>query len=113
MTPGQKATLVAEIEREQKKIENEIKQLEAAIRPPAQDCSLEPLTKSELIGELNHKISRLEALQNRQKKLETVLQKSKEEDFGLCESCGEPIPFERLKIIPESTRCISCQNEED
>lgn len=113
MTPGQKATLVAQLETEQKKIGNEIKQLETTIRPPARDCSLESLTKSELIGEQNQKISRLEALRSRQAKLENVLQKSEEEDFGLCESCGEPIPFERLKIIPETTCCIPCQNEKD
>lgn len=112
MTPEQKTTLITQLEKEQTRVEKEIKQLEAAIRPPAQDCSLEPLTKSELIGELNHKISRLETLQERRAKLKKVLQKSGDETFGLCESCSEPIPFERLKILPETTRCIPCQNEE-
>lgn len=34
-----------------------------------------------------------------------------EEDFGLCEECGERIPKERLLIIPEAILCVSCQRE--
>lgn len=29
--------------------------------------------------------------------------------FGLCEACGQPIPFERLRALPEARRCISCE----
>jgi DnaK suppressor protein len=34
-----------------------------------------------------------------------------EEDFGLCEECGTPIPRERLLIVPEATLCVACQRE--
>lgn len=36
---------------------------------------------------------------------------SKEEEFGLCEECGNPIPRERLIIVPEATLCVACQRE--
>jgi DnaK suppressor protein len=29
--------------------------------------------------------------------------------FGFCEACDEPIPFERLRAMPEARRCISCE----
>ncbi|MCG8470789.1 MAG: TraR/DksA family transcriptional regulator [Desulfobacterales bacterium] len=29
-------------------------------------------------------------------------------DYGLCEGCEEPIPFARLKLIPEATLCVAC-----
>lgn len=29
--------------------------------------------------------------------------------FGLCEECGDPIPPERLLIVPEATLCVACQ----
>jgi RNA polymerase-binding transcription factor len=32
-------------------------------------------------------------------------------DFGICEECGEPIPTERLLIVPEATLCVPCQRE--
>ncbi len=29
--------------------------------------------------------------------------------YGICESCGEYIPQERLRAVPGATRCIECQ----
>jgi len=31
--------------------------------------------------------------------------------FGICEECGNPIPPERLLIVPEATLCVPCQRE--
>jgi DnaK suppressor protein len=33
----------------------------------------------------------------------------KNDDFGWCEECGDKINIERLFVIPDATRCISCQ----
>lgn len=30
-------------------------------------------------------------------------------DFGSCEDCGRPIPFERLSLDPTFLGCVSCQ----
>jgi DnaK suppressor protein len=35
----------------------------------------------------------------------------RDEKFGGCEECGQPIPLERLLIIPEASLCIKCQRE--
>jgi len=35
------------------------------------------------------------------------------DDYGWCIDCGEAIAFERLKIKPESTLCISCQSKRE
>jgi RNA polymerase-binding transcription factor len=29
--------------------------------------------------------------------------------FGICSKCNKPIPFERLKAVPTTTRCLSCR----
>lgn len=29
---------------------------------------------------------------------------------GICETCGDWIPPERLEIVPYATRCVSCQS---
>jgi DnaK suppressor protein len=34
-----------------------------------------------------------------------------DEEFGLCEECGERIPQKRLLIVPEATFCVSCQTD--
>lgn len=33
--------------------------------------------------------------------------------FGVCESCGEDISFERLKARPVTTQCIDCKTKEE
>ena len=31
----------------------------------------------------------------------------------LCEVCREPIPSERLEVLPQAVRCVKCQDSED
>lgn len=28
--------------------------------------------------------------------------------YGICESCGKPIPIERLMVLPLATNCVHC-----
>src|SRR5688500_3722625 len=30
--------------------------------------------------------------------------------YGDCETCGDPIPVERLEIFPAATACVRCQS---
>lgn len=34
-----------------------------------------------------------------------------EDDFGLCEVCGDPIEVSRLLAIPETSMCLACAAE--
>ena len=46
------------------------------------------------------------------KKVERLIQKiTRNEGFGICEECDEPIPIERLLIVPEADLCVDCQSE--
>ena len=40
--------------------------------------------------------------------LRNVLLRVDTPSFGICIKCNKPIPFERLKAIPSTTRCLSC-----
>ncbi len=40
-----------------------------------------------------------------------IVRVTKDEEFGRCEECGNPIPKERLFIVPEATLCVPCQRE--
>ncbi len=42
---------------------------------------------------------------------ELILRMESDEEFGLCEECGDPIPVERLMILPDATLCVPCQQE--
>ncbi len=37
-----------------------------------------------------------------------ALRQVEEGTYGICESCGEEIGAERLKVMPFATRCIHC-----
>lgn len=51
-----------------------------------------------LRGELEQKIERLE----------DALERLDEGDYGVCESCGQPIDPQRLAVLPDTTLCIRC-----
>lgn len=42
------------------------------------------------------------------RKVERALARIEEGTYGLCESCGQPIPLARLEVLPYSTECVSC-----
>ena len=46
-------------------------------------------------------------------KIDSVLERFNDGSYGDCESCGEPISFERLKARPETTLCIECKAEQE
>lgn len=31
--------------------------------------------------------------------------------YGLCESCGDPVPYERLEAIPRACLCVGCTDQ--
>lgn len=49
------------------------------------------------------------------KKIEETLLKIEYGVYGICESCGAEIPYERLKARPVASLCINCKvkQEED
>lgn len=43
------------------------------------------------------------------REVEAALRRMDEGSYGLCISCGEPLPIERLEILPQIARCMPCQ----
>ena len=41
--------------------------------------------------------------------IDAALQRLEEGSYGICERCGEPIPWQRLEVLPMSRLCTSCQ----
>lgn len=61
--------------------------------------------------------NRLLRLRDRDRKLinkiRETLQKIDNNEYGLCESCGCEISFERLKLRPVASLCIECKRDEE
>ena len=42
------------------------------------------------------------------RKVERALARVGDKTYGICESCGNPIPVARLEVLPYATECVSC-----
>jgi RNA polymerase-binding transcription factor len=45
--------------------------------------------------------------------IDAALKRIDEGTFGLCVSCGKPIPEERLEAMPHALKCIDCKRLEE
>jgi YteA family regulatory protein len=50
--------------------------------------------------------------ENDMEQLETALQAMKDGTYGVCEVCGEDIPYERLEALPMARTCIEHANHD-
>jgi DnaK suppressor protein len=41
--------------------------------------------------------------------IDAALQRLEEGSYGVCQRCAEPIPWERLEVLPMSRLCTPCQ----
>jgi len=46
-------------------------------------------------------------------KIEQALQKMENNEYGLCENCGEEIGLKRLEARPVAELCIDCKSEQE
>lgn len=47
------------------------------------------------------------------KKIKKTLNHIESEEFGMCDDCGDPISFERLRARPTSNMCIVCKEDSE
>lgn len=45
------------------------------------------------------------------RRISTALARIDSGDYGVCVSCGEQIPWQRLEVLPFSDQCVSCAEE--
>ena len=110
MNLDEKAQIKQQIEQELSEIEAQIAQLEEKVKPIAPDCSLGRLTRMEAMSEQEVSQRILDETRLRQTRLRNALSRIDSEMFGICIECEEEIAFGRMKVRPESVRCVACAN---
>jgi DnaK suppressor protein len=45
--------------------------------------------------------------------IERALEKLNDGTYGTCDSCGKPIPPDRLKAIPQTNLCLDCKAKQE
>lgn len=54
-----------------------------------------------------------QVLEREAAQIEDARRKKADGTYGICEDCGRPIPPERLRALPEATRCVECQRRSE
>ena len=65
------------------------------------------------IYERSKALSFIYSLQEKLGQLNHAIEKIENGSYGICEMCGQPIPAERLEIVPETTLCVKCAQEQE
>lgn len=98
------------LQRQQKKVEQEIKELEGedpVLTDMASAESSEPGTDSWLADTHSRAMAVRENLQKLLENTKKALLNIKSGKYGKCEVCGKPIEPERLLAMPTATLCIA------
>ena len=67
----------------------------------------DPIDAADNIEQLATNVPLVEELEKRHKDVEDAIEKLNEGTFGMCETCGEPIPVDRLEANPAARTCIA------
>lgn len=90
----------------------EIEPLREGLEPTEKlDEDAAPLTEMNQVIASNRNRLRTQQLQQIAEALDRLAEAP--DEFGLCESCDEPIPPRRLELQPWARLCITCQSEQE
>ena len=107
--------LRSRLENEQKRLSEQMNQLEASIGP-AEEREGSPFGKREEgateMLELEERLALEKRVRDQLAEVEHALHKFEEGTYGLCESCGQPIDPARLEALPQAKLCMSCKTQQ-
>lgn len=70
----------------------------------------DPTEEVQVQGEREVSFATRSLLVERANRLAAALERLSEGEYGVCEECGEAIAPARLKVMPEVTTCVRCQD---
>lgn len=118
LTPGQKAQLEAALRLQQHALQAELA-LQLGEAPDRIQHAREQLLQEREDEEPAHHaereldLARSDATLQALRAVEAALDRLGEPGFGLCADCGQAIPFDRLRLHPEVSRCTTCQTRHE
>jgi DnaK suppressor protein len=51
--------------------------------------------------------------QRQLKEVDAALARLDDNSYGICEDCGEAIPYKRLRVYPMTTLCVPCKSQRE
>jgi RNA polymerase-binding protein DksA len=62
--------------------------------------------------QLESRLAGVQHIQEQLAQVERALEKLAKGTYGLCDSCGKPIPPARLEAIPQANLCLECRSRQ-
>ncbi len=105
--------LRSHLESEQKRLTEELEQLQASAPPLDERREGSPFGKREEEASESFEFEKRLALEKRIRdhlaEVEHALSKFEGGTYGLCDNCGQPMDPARLEALPEARFCLSCK----
>lgn len=108
MTPVEKEELKLSIQKKIKSTNAAIAEYKNMTLPIAPENAIGRLSRMDAINNKSVMEAALREAEMKLNRLMEALDKIETEDFGICINCKKPIPFNRLKAMPDANRCMNC-----
>jgi DnaK suppressor protein len=109
-------TLRTKLESEQKRLTEELEQLQTSAATSDERREGSPFGKREEEATETLELEKRLVLENRIRQelagIEHALHKFEEGTYGKCDNCGQPIDPARLEALPQASLCLNCKAQQ-
>jgi len=107
MKQHEKAQVKAYLLKEKAKLELRLAELKQLTKPIEPDCAIGRVSRMDAINNRSINEAAFQKSKDKQKKINISLEHIDDDDFGNCIHCNDPIPMQRLLIMPGAL-CVKC-----
>ena len=101
------------LETEHKRLANELQQTQDNASSAEERREGSPFGKKDETAaerfELDKRLALVQHIREQLTDVEYALEKLDKGTYGLCDSCGKPIPLARLEALPQANFCLDCK----
>lgn len=105
---------IKELEEVQRRTQREIERLRVQLQAEIEPASADDDDMADVAADIYERgkiLSLISSLEDKLRSIDRALEAAASGRYGLCEVCGQPIPPERLQIMPETTLCVQCASK--
>lgn len=114
LTPKQTEVLLTLLQSNKAKLEQQLQDAESATDVVTLDqTSVGRVSRIDAMQQQSMAMSTRVKAQASLRKVLKALKRVESGDYGYCENCDEAIRFDRLKVQPEASHCLNCQDQLD
>lgn len=90
------------------KTEKSIVEYKEITKPIAPENAIGRISRMDAINNKSVAEAALRTAEDKLDKLNYMLTRVGEDDFGVCAKCKKPIPIGRILLMPQSRHCVNC-----